>query len=174
MPPFELETPGVMAYSACLYEGTLKELVHSFKYKGKTALANLFAKLMINCIRDNPEIANTDIITAVPLHRSRLREREFNQSLLLANKISKEFGMPVKHTLEKTVKTKYQNELLKSERLINLKDAFRVCDNVFIKERHILLVDDVMTTGATLSECAHTLLSGGARQVTCFTLARGI
>ncbi len=174
MPPFELERSSVMAYSACLYEGTMKGLIRSFKYKGRIALANIFAEIMINYIRDNPEIADVDIITAVPLYKTRLREREFNQSLLLADKIAKEFGIPAKHTLEKIRKTKYQNELPKSERLINLKGAFRVYANADIERKSILLIDDVMTTGATLNECADALLSGGADSVICFTLARGI
>ena len=174
MPPFELEAAPVKAYSACLYEGTLKELIHLFKYKGKTALAKICARLMINYIKENPEIVYADLITVVPLHKKRLREREFNQSLLLANLISKAFNLPAVNTLEKIRKTKYQNELLKGERLKNLKNAFRVSPKAQICMRKVLLIDDVMTTGATLAECANTLLEGGAENVTCFTLARGI
>jgi len=113
-------------------------------------------------------------VAAVPLHRSRLKEREFNQSLIIADKIAKDLGLPVSNTLEKTKKTRYQNELSKSERLMNLKGAFKVCDSAGICGKNVLLIDDVMTTGATLSECALALLSGGAKKVTCFTLARGI
>ena len=174
MPPFGLERSGALAYSACLYEGTLKELIHSFKYRGKTTLSRIFAKLMIGYIEDNPEIADADIVTAVPLHRSRLKEREFNQSLLIAERIAKKACLPVRHTLEKIRKTEYQNELLKGQRLTNLKGAFMARDNTDIKGAGILLVDDVITTGATLDECACALLSGGARRVTCFALARGI
>lgn len=174
MPPFELEAAPVMVYSACLYEGTLKELVHSFKYKNRIALANIFARCMSDCIKENPEIAGIDIITAVPLHKSRLREREFNQSLLLANMIAKEHEFSVKDALEKVRKTRYQNELPKLQRLINLKDAFKVRGNVDIRDKDILLIDDVMTTGATLNECSKVLLSGGANSVRCLTLARGI
>jgi ComF family protein len=174
MPPFELETSSVMAYSACVYEGTLKELVHSFKYKGKIALVNIFAKFMIDHIKDNPEIKDVDIVTAVPLHKTRLREREFNQSLIIANGIAKKFNLSVKNILEKTIKTDYQNELPRSERLTNLKNAFALCAAADIEEKRILLIDDVITTGATLNECANVLLSGGAKSVTCFTLARGI
>lgn len=174
MPPLELEAPGVMAYSACLFEGTLKELVHKFKYRAKTSLTGILANLMIDHIKNNPELAEVDIMTTVPLHKSRLREREFNQSILLANKISKEFGIPVRHTLEKVIKTRYQNELTKSERLVNLKNAFGISGKDAINGKRILLIDDVMTTGATLSECANTLLSGGAGRVTALTLARGI
>ena len=175
MPPFELEDlPNVRAYSACLYDGGLKELVHSFKYKGKTVLAKVFSKLMIDYIKDNPEIADVDLITVVPLHKSRLREREFNQSLLLAGPIAKEYSLLSANTLEKIRKTRYQNELLKSERLENLRGAFSISPKACIKDKNILLIDDVMTTGATLSECAKILLKDGATSVTCLTLARGI
>jgi ComF family protein len=174
MPPFELDTLPVKAYSACLYEGTLKELIHKFKYKDKTILARIFSKFMIDHIRENPELACADFITVVPLHKTRLREREFNQSLLLTGPVSKELCLPVKNVLEKTRRTKYQNELLKGEREINLKGAFKVCDDAQVAGQKILLIDDVMTTGATLGECAKTLLTGGAKSVMCFTLARGI
>jgi competence protein ComFC len=174
MPPLELEDTPVKAYSACLYEGTLKELIHQFKYKGKTNLVKIFSRLMTDYIKENPEIADVDIITVVPLHKKRLKEREFNQSLLLANAIAKEYGLSLKNTLEKTRKTRYQNELLKSERHTNLKDAFKICDKMKVNGQDILLIDDVMTTGATLGECAKTLLDGGAKKVSCLTLARGI
>ena len=174
MPPFELEELPVKAYSACLYDGALKELIHSFKYKGKTALAGIFSRLMIDYIKENLEIAAVDLITVVPLHKKRLREREFNQSLLLAGPISKKFAIPLINTLEKARLTRYQNELLKSERLKNLLGAFSVSPKVDIKAKNILLIDDIMTTGSTLGECAKTLLNGGAKSVKCFTLARGI
>lgn len=174
MPPFELDDLPVKAYSACLYDSALKELIHKFKYKGKTVLAKVFSTLMIDHIKDNPEIANVDLITVVPLHRERLKKREFNQSLLIANPISKEYSLVLANTLDKIRRTRYQNELLKTERLKNLSDAFRVSPTADITGKNILLIDDIMTTGATLGECAKTLLNGGAKSVICFTLARGI
>ena len=175
MPPFELESlPKVKAYSACIYDSSLKELVHSFKYKGKSVLAKVFSRLMIDYIKDNPEITDVDLIAVVPLHKERLREREFNQSLLVAGPIAKEYSLLIANTLEKIRKTRYQNELSKSERLKNLRGAFGLSPKADIKNKNILLIDDVMTTGATLSECAKILLNYGAGGVTCFTLARGI
>ena len=174
MPPFELDDSRVKAYSACLYDEALKELIHKFKYKGKTALAGIFSKLMIDYIKDNPEIAKVDLVTVVPLHRERLREREFNQSFLIAGPVSKEHSLILTNILEKTRKTRYQNELLKNERLKNLKGAFDISPKADIKDKNILLIDDIMTTGSTLGECAKTLLNGGAKSVKCFTLARGI
>jgi competence protein ComFC len=174
MPPFALDDLPVLAYSACIYDDSLKELVHLFKYKGKTVLAKIFSKLMIDHIRENPELADVDLVTAVPLHRERLREREFNQSLLIAEGISKEFSLILANTLEKKRRTLYQNELLKTERFKNLIDAFGISPKADIADKNILLIDDIMTTGSTLSECAKTLLTGGAKSVKCLTLARGI
>ncbi|MBI5124283.1 MAG: ComF family protein [Candidatus Omnitrophica bacterium] len=108
------------------------------------------------------------------MHKRRLKEREYNQSILIANSISKEFALPIKNTLEKIRLTKNQNELLKKERHINLKGAFKILNGADITGRGLLLIDDVMTTGATLDECAKTFLAAGVNRVTCFTLARGI
>lgn len=174
MPPYGLDDLPVLAYSACIYDDALKELVHLFKYRSKTVLAKAFSKLMIDYIKDNPEITDVDLITVVPLHKERLKEREFNQSLLIAGPVSKEYSLTLTNALDKVRKTRYQNELLKSERLKNLEGAFHVSPKATIEGKRILLIDDVMTTGSTLSECARTLLGGGAKSVKCFTLARGI
>lgn len=163
------------AWSACLYEGTLKELIHSFKYKGKISLSSLLCDKITGFIKDNKDIIdNVDFVTFVPLHSDWLNGREYNQSGILASAISREFGIPLIKPLEKTVRTKRQNELSREERLVNLSGAFKVktCDS--LKDRKVLLVDDVMTTGATLSECASTLKGSGTKEVRCLTLARGI
>lgn len=163
------------AYSACLYEGVLKELIHKFKYKNKVSLSKILSKLMIDFIKYNPEaLAEIEIITFVPLHDARERERGFNQSGILAAKLSKESGIRFSDTLKKTIATRHQNELSRNDRLINLKGAFKIRDGAMIEGLNVLLVDDVITTGATLDECAKTLLDNGAKKVNCFTLARGI
>ncbi len=130
---------------------------------------------MTDFIKENPKILDgIDTITFVPLTGRRLREREFNQSMVLAKILSREFGLPLREALVKTNSTKPQNELTRAERLINLKGVFKVKFGSRIKNSGMLLIDDVMTTGATLSECSKTLLDGGASKVNCLTLARGI
>lgn len=162
-------------YSACLYEGPIKELIHLFKYKGKISLAKVLSKLMIDFIKENSEIINgIDIITFVPIQPRRLKDRGFNQSRVLALNLSREFGIPVIDCLKKTLSTRPQNELTRDERLKNLKDAFKIRGRLNVKGHAILLIDDVMTTGATLSECSKALSDGGALRVRCLTLARGI
>lgn len=163
------------AYSALLYEDILKELIHAFKYKRRISLSKLFARFLTEFIDDNPDItANVDLVTFVPLHSGRLREREFNQSKLLASKISDRFKIPLADTLDKTKATRNQNELSRSERLVNLGGAFKIRRAAHVIEKSVLIVDDVMTTGATLSECARVLKAAGAIEVRCLTLARGV
>ena len=165
------------AYSACLYEGSLKELIHAFKYKNRRSLSGLFTDLLLDFINDNPDVLDgIDVITFVPIHRKRLNERGFNQSELLASCLGKAVGIPVKNFLEKRQQTKNQNELSREERLCNINGT--TCVNpeaaLEIKGVGVLIVDDVMTTGSTLNESSRALLAAGAREVRCLSLARGL
>lgn len=162
------------AYSACLYEGVLRDLIHLFKYKGRLSLAQPLSGLMADYVRDNPCILkDIDGITFVPIHSSRMRQREFNQSRTLAMKLSEKFGLPLYDYLYKSTRTRSQNELSRNERFTNVRDSFSLRSYAEIAGQSFLLIDDVMTTGATLNECARILLRSGARRVRCLTLARG-
>jgi len=166
------------AYSACLYEGSLKELIHKFKYDNRRMLSGIFTAIMLDFIKDNPGIIEgIDAITFVPLHKKRALVRAFNQSELLARLIGIELGIPVIRCLEKTRVTRNQNELSREDRLVNLKEAFRISANIksdAVKGADMLIIDDVMTTGTTLNETSRALMSRGAKSVRCLTLARGI
>jgi len=162
------------AYSACVYEGALKEMIHAFKFKRRIALSGILSDIMVDFARDNSEVADgVEIITFVPLHASRLREREFNQSEALARGFGLASGVPCVDALRKARKTAPQNELSKDERTLNLAGAFKVKDAAAVNGKTVLLIDDVMTTGSTLNECAKALLGAGAKAVRCCTLARG-
>ncbi|MFH1190204.1 MAG: ComF family protein [Candidatus Omnitrophota bacterium] len=165
------------ARSACMYEGVLKELIHKYKYNNRRGLSGVFAAIMLDFIGDNPDLTDSaDIITFVPLHRKNALKRGFNQSELLASLIGKSLNIPVAGCLEKTRSTKNQNELSREERLVNLVDAFRIKADTgrnAVKGAGILVIDDVMTTGATLNEAARLFMGHGARSVRCLTLARG-
>ena len=115
-------------------------------------------------------------MTFVPLRRKRLSERGFNKSELLARGIAARAGLAAAACLEKSGRTRNQNELPRDERLANLRGAFRprAGARAGLAGKTALLVDDVMTTGATLDECSRALLAAGAREVRCITLARGI
>jgi ComF family protein len=162
------------AYSACLYEGTIRELVHSFKYKNRPSLGGVLSDLMWGFIEDNKDILyGVDALTSVPLAAGRRRSRGFNQASLLAEKISARAAIPFGEMLLKIRRTSHQNELPRERRLTNLTGAFRVRPGVRLAGLRILLVDDVMTTGATLDECAAVLMASGTKDVVCLTLARG-
>ena len=158
-----------------IYEGTLKEAIHRFKYQGERQLVKVFGDLLYplfqTAFHDHP----VDLIAPVPLHIKRLRERGFNQSLLLARALSKRTGIPYYGRLLKKIKhTPVQTELRGRERRKNVKGAFRAEDIEIIGGKTIVLVDDVYTTGATINECARTLLKAGAARVSAITLARAL
>lgn len=164
-----------MARSACIYEGVLKDLIHLFKYKGRVALSGILCGLMTRFIEENPEfVGGVDIITFVPLYNGWLHRRDYNHSGVLARSLSKSTSIPAAQLLDKKLRTRSQNELSREERLTNLVGAFGMNGAAAPDGAVILLVDDVMTTGATLNECARVLKSGGAKEVRCLTLARGI
>jgi len=163
------------ALSACLYDGKLKELILQFKYKGKMALSGDLSGLISDFLYSNSDILEgVDMITFVPICRDRMIKRGFNQSKILAKRLSDSYGIPMADCIEKTASTKNQNELSRQERLSNLKGAFRAKSAVNLTGLTILIVDDVMTTGATLNECAIALSKSGAGSVRCITLARGL
>jgi ComF family protein len=153
----------------------VRELVHGFKYSGKRSMSGFLSGLMAGPVNDDPGIIKgIGAVTFVPLHRTGMARRGFNQSELLANGFAARFSLPVLGVLEKKRRTKNQNELSRIDRLRNLKGVFSVKkDADDIKGCSLLLIDDVMTTGATLSECARVLKESGAKEVRCLTLARG-
>lgn len=164
------------AYSACLYEGPLKDMIHKYKYQNRRGLAGLFAKVMLDYIKDTPDAAaSITLITFVPLHRKRFSERGFNQSELLAIQLGRALNIPAINALEKIFITKPQNDLSREDRLMNVIAAFNTKENMkdVVKNADILIIDDVMTTGATLNETSRALLKAGAHTVRCLTLARG-
>ena len=157
------------AWSCYRFEPPLQDAIHLFKYHRKVALASALGDLMERACAVLPEV---DVIIPVPLHASRLRDREFNQSLLLADRLGRVLRRPVSWTSLLRVRlTVPQTELRKAGRLKNLRRAFKVAEPAAIVSKRILLVDDVLTTGTTVNECARTLRKAGARQVYVATLA---
>ena len=158
------------AWTLYPYIPPLQDAICALKYRGVSALAGPLAGLMIRAL---PPDIECDVIIPVPLHPSRLRVREFNQSLLLADRLGRFFMRPVSMTsLIRTVATEPQTALTRRQRLRNLRHAFAVRDAEPLVGRRILLVDDVYTTGTTLNECAEALLEAGALSVSALTLAR--
>jgi len=135
-------------------------------------MAKPLGRLMISAL---PQGVDTDVIIPVPLHPTRLRAREFNQSLLLADQLSRHLARPVSATnLVRTAATDPQTTLSRQERLRNLRNAFEIRRPPDLSGKRILLIDDVFTTGATLNECARSLRNAGAGPVFALTLARTV
>ena len=153
-----------------VYEGALREALHAFKFSGKRALARPLGDLAIEqCVASLLE--GIEAVIAVPLARERERERGFNQAALLAQRIAKRLGVPTRpRWLARVRATRPQSDLPAAERRVNVRGAFRASRAV--AGRHVLVVDDVLTTGATLGECARALRDGGARCVGVLTVAR--
>ena len=159
--------------SPYLYSGPLMEAIQRFKYNSGTQLTSSLSALFSSFAREwipNPR----DFLTIpVPLHRRRLRERGFNQSLLLAKALSSSLGTQLDYlSFMRRRYTRAQTGLGKEERRKNVKDAFSVIYPNLIEGKKIILVDDVFTTGYTLNECAKALKKSGAIAVICLTLAR--
>ncbi len=160
------------AWSACVYEDPLKALIHQFKYNQKTRLRLLFTELMAAFIRAYQlDIAQFDALIPVPLSATRLRERGYNQSGLLAQGICEAFRIPVLENSLTRRHTRHQTLLSEKERWTNIQGAFTMKSPKNIIDRNILIIDDLLTTGATASEAARTLKSSGAKTVGVLTLA---
>ncbi len=157
------------AYSFGAYEGTLRELVHLFKYGKVRPLSGPLGRMIVSAI---PRDQSFDVVTPVPLHWRRRLTRGFNQSELLARAVARRYGMQVLRAIRRKRATGVQAGLSHAGRRQNVAGAFVVPDRERVAGRRILLVDDVMTTGATLAACAGALKRAGARYVAVLTLAR--
>lgn len=161
------------ARSHLLYEGAARNLLHSFKYQYKTHLRRPLALLALEGLERFITEQAPDAIVPVPLHRSRLKVRGFNQAVLLGNIFSARLSMPMLlDGLLRIRQTEPQIELAADQRRDNVKGAFKCARPAEIADRRILLLDDVMTTGSTLDECAKELKKAGANAVIAITVAR--
>jgi ComF family protein len=156
-------------YSYGEYEGNLRKLIHVFKYGGVTPLAPELGRLLNGAL---PREEQFDVIVPMPLHWRKRLQRGFNQSELLANFLSKRTGIPVLGALKRRKRTDPQAGLTRAQRRTNVAGAFEVRGRDKVEGRHVLLIDDVLTTGATASACSAVLKRAGARRVTVLTLAR--
>jgi len=161
------------AWSACLYEDPLKELIHRFKYGQKTQLRRLFTETMISYIKEYTlDMGQFDAIVPIPLSATRLRERGYNQARLLAEELAREFSIPlVENHLRRVRHTGPQSFLDEKQRWTNIKGAFTIRKLKNFERKNILLIDDLLTTGATASEAARVLKNAGAGTVGVLTLA---
>ncbi len=162
-----------MTFCGMRYEGKSRDMVHSFKFDGRARLAGILSSVLCVQLYQNEEAHKADMVLPVPLHRKRLFDRGYNQSYLLACEVGMALSIPVVTGL--LVRPKYtmpQSSQTRAERKENIKNAFSVERPAEVEGKTVLLVDDIMTTGATLSEAAKTLKKNGAATVMCAVAAR--
>ncbi|RKJ40968.1 ComF family protein [Acutalibacter sp. 1XD8-33] len=145
------------------YEEGYRNTLHEFKFRGRTSLAQPLGFLMAQEAREFPNAFSG--VVFVPLHKTGRRKRGYDQSRLLAEAMAWELGLPVTAALEKIRLTQTQHELNPGEREKNVLGAYAVKKGADIDGRHLLLVDDIVTTGNTLRQCAQELFAAGARSV---------
>jgi ComF family protein len=153
--------------------GLVRNLIHAFKYGRQRHLRHPLAEWLGETMND-PRLRGRhfDMIVPVPLHPARERERGFNQAGLLAELFARQAAVPLHPALKRVRYTRTQTAYDRAERMENLRDAFRLRKNMNVRELHVLLIDDVLTTGSTLSECARVLKKAGAVSVYAATAAR--
>ena len=161
------------AVAAYRSRGPVRKLVHDFKYGRQRHLRYPLAEWLGKTL-DDPRLRGRrfDMIVPVPLHAARERERGFNQAMLLAELLASRIKVPLEPVLERIRYTTTQTAYDRAERMENLHDAFRLRKNRDVRELRVLLIDDVLTTGSTLSECARVLKAAGAISVHAATAAR--
>jgi len=163
-----------MARSAVRYRGPLQSALQRFKYNGAPGLRRDFVPLLQACVTTHFGGCFLDAVTFVPLYPRRERERTYNQSRLLAADLARGLGLPLASDCLRRIRpTVTQTALTAAQRRRNVSGAFVSLNRRWIEGRSLLLVDDVMTTGATVDQCARVLKEAGAARVYAVTVARG-
>ncbi|WP_242971967.1 ComF family protein [Haloimpatiens massiliensis] len=167
---FKIYNKETRIYSALYYSPAVKKIVLGLKYKSDFRCGNILADYMIKIIKDK-EI-HFDMITYVPLNKENEKKRGYNQSRYLAKYIGEKFDKKVIDCLKKSKETRDQIGLNGKERWVNLKDSFKFIKGKNIKNKKILLVDDVITTGATAYYCVSELLKNNSDEIIVLTAAK--
>ncbi len=183
--PFEIDPAGGTLCGQCMadpplysraravfrYDDASRPLILRFKHGDRTAAAPQFARWMARA--GGELLTEAQVIVPVPLHRWRLWRRRYNQAALLAQALAKQANIPcVPDSLSRVRATPSQGRLGRGQRRRNVQGAFRLCREAAVQGKRVLLIDDVLTSGATVGECVRVLLRGGAERVEVLTLAR--
>jgi len=172
------QRPFSVARSAAYYDGPLAEAIRRFKYHGQMVLGRPLGSIMAEGLTGGQasalDVGTIDAVCPVPLHEGRLRERGFNQSELLAEAVAEAAGRPIVHLLARTRPTLPQVELPAESRAGNVRGAFEARLTEVVQGQRVLLIDDLYTTGATMTECGRALRRAGAADVRVYTLARAL
>jgi ComF family protein len=158
--------------AVCVYDGLARKAVHTLKFRSGRYVAPVLGQMLRDHLGRRP--VQADLVAPVPMARARLRERGYNQAALLAEQIVDQVGGTLVEDLLHKADRPPQQTLSAAERARNLEDALRCARPELVEGRRVLLVDDVMTTGATLSACAEALDQAGANQVFALVFARDL
>ena len=171
----EMELHFRSARSAVAAGGVALEAIHRYKYQRALWFEPFLADLLIRQAVPELRGAGWNLIVPVPLHPTKKREREFNQAERLADRLGAALQIPVnKNLLRRVVPTRTQTLLTRQQRAANVRNAFMVRGGRRLHGERVIVVDDVLTTGATTSACAKALLAAGAGEVCVWTVARGL
>jgi ComF family protein len=163
------------ARAAVAAEGLVLEAIHRYKYQRALWLEPFLTDLLVRAAKPELGREEWDLIVPVPLHPAKKREREFNQAERIAACLGKTLQIPVSNqTLRRIEPTRTQTQLTREQRAANVQQAFALQADAQIKDLRVILVDDVLTTGATTSACARVLRQAGAADVCVWTVARGL
>jgi competence protein ComFC len=159
--------------SLSFYEGAMVRAILLLKFESIEPLGGLFARLLADMIAKGGPPFEADVVVPVPLHRDRQRERGYNQAALIAKPLAKRLGLPHRSVLLTRIRPRPDKHILTlEERWTSVRGAFATRPGSQVDNLRVLLVDDVMTTGATLDSCAKTLREAGAKSVVGVTVAR--
>lgn len=165
-----------VAGSVCVYpyEGSVRRGVHRFKFRGAARSGEIFGVLLAQRVRETGLLEQIDLVCYVPCHPKVRRKRGYEQARKIAGPLAEELGLPLEPLLEKRRNTRPMYRLKAAQRRANVLGAFAVTPGkeALVRSRRVLVVDDVLTTGSTLSECARVLREAGAREVYGAAFAR--
>jgi competence protein ComFC len=159
-----------LAVALSLYDGPLRKALMEVKFRHRKRIITFLAELMKDA--DLSPLGEADMIVPVPLSMNRLKKRGFNQAAVIAEGVARQLGIPLSGILERKRDTRPQFSLSEGERFGNVKDAFFIEETKDLEGKTLLVVDDILTTGATVDECSRLLKRNGAEKVTVLTLAR--
>jgi ComF family protein len=162
------------AYAMCYFTkgGKMQHLMHQFKYKGIQKIGNMLGDMAGGQLLKSPVFSSVDTIIPVPLHKSRLRKRGFNQSACFAAGLSEKLNVPVdENNLVRVRATETQTHRSRFSRFENMQEVFALVNPEMLINKHVLLVDDVVTTGSTLEACGAQLLKVEGLKLSLATIA---